>query len=93
MPELPEIETIARGLAKRVTGDVVESLWIGRKKEPLKSFAADMALILEQSRIAEVHRMGKHIVFELDRPAAPSGNSNGRKSNSAPKLNGSCIGV
>jgi len=79
MPELPEVETIARGLAKRVTGDVIESVWIGRKKEPLKSPAAEMALILEQSRIAEVHRMGKHIVFELDRPAVTSGGSNRRR--------------
>lgn len=67
MPELPEVETIARGLAKRVTGDVVESVWLGRKKEPLKSSAADIAAALERSRIASVHRMGKHIVFDLDR--------------------------
>lgn len=32
MPELPEVETIARGLAKRVTGDVIESVWLGEKK-------------------------------------------------------------
>ncbi len=73
MPELPEVETIARGLAKRVTGDVIESVWIGRKKEPLKSPAAQIASVLEQSRIAEVRRMGKHIVFELDRSASPNG--------------------
>src|SRR5580765_1419341 len=67
MPELPEVETIARGLAKRVTGDVIESVWLGQKKEPLKSSAAEIASTLEQSRIAEVRRMGKHIVFDLDR--------------------------
>ena len=67
MPELPEVETIARGLAKRVTGDVIESVWLGQKKEPLKSPAAEIASTLEQSRIAEVRRMGKHIVFDLDR--------------------------
>jgi formamidopyrimidine-DNA glycosylase len=67
MPELPEVETIARGLAKRVTGDVVESVWLGQKKEPLKSPAAEIAAALERSRIAAVRRMGKHIVFDLDR--------------------------
>jgi len=67
MPELPEVETIARGLAKRVTGDIIESVWIGRKKEPLKSPAAQIASTLEQSRIGHVHRMGKHIIFDLDR--------------------------
>src|SRR5271165_5787467 len=67
MPELPEVETIARGLAKRVTGDVIESVWLGQKKETLKSPAAEIAAALEQSRISAVHRMGKHIVFDLDR--------------------------
>ena len=76
MPELPEVETITRGLAKRVTGDVIESVWLGQKKEPLKSPARDIAAALEQSRIAAVRRMGKHIVFDLDRAAS----ANGRKS-------------
>jgi formamidopyrimidine-DNA glycosylase len=66
MPELPEVETIARGLAKRVTGDVIESVWIGQKKEPLKSPAREIARTLEHSRILGVRRMGKHIVFDLE---------------------------
>jgi len=66
MPELPEVETIARGLAKRVIGDVVESVWLGQKKEPLKSPASEIAATLEQSRISAVRRMGKHIVFDLE---------------------------
>ena len=66
MPELPEVETIARGLAKRVTGDAVESVWLGQKKEPLKSSAPAIAATLEHSRIAAVRRMGKHIVFDLE---------------------------
>jgi len=67
MPELPEVETIARGLAKRVSGDVIESVWLGQKKEPLKSPAQEIAATLEHSRIATVRRMGKHIVFDLER--------------------------
>jgi formamidopyrimidine-DNA glycosylase len=66
MPELPEVETIARGLAKRVTGDVVESVWLARKA-PLKSPAPEIVAALEQSRLASVRRMGKHIVFDLER--------------------------
>ncbi len=66
MPELPEVETIARGLAKRVTGEAVESVWLGQKKEPLKSPASAIAATLENSRIAAVRRMGKHIVFDLE---------------------------
>jgi formamidopyrimidine-DNA glycosylase len=66
MPELPEVETIARGLARRVSGDVIESIWLGRKPEPLKSPAREIAATLEHSRIATVRRMGKHIVFDLE---------------------------
>lgn len=66
MPELPEVETIARGLAKRVTGDIIESVWLGQKKEPLKSPAGQIAKALEGSRISAVRRMGKHIVFDLE---------------------------
>jgi formamidopyrimidine-DNA glycosylase len=66
MPELPEVETIARGLAKRVTDDTIDSVWLGQKKEPLKSPASAIVATLEQARIAAVRRMGKHIVFDLD---------------------------
>jgi formamidopyrimidine-DNA glycosylase len=67
MPELPEVETIARGLAKRVTGDVIESIWLGEKPEPLKSPAQQIAAAVENTRILTVRRMGKHIVFDLER--------------------------
>jgi formamidopyrimidine-DNA glycosylase len=75
MPELPEVETIARGLNQRVAGDVVESVWLGEKPEPLKSPAKDIAAVLERARIQRVRRVGKHIVFDLERPS-----QNGRKS-------------
>jgi formamidopyrimidine-DNA glycosylase len=80
MPELPEVETIARGLAKRVTGDVIESVWLGQKKEPLKSPASEIASVLEHSRIAQVRRMGKHIVFDLERAAWSTSLAGGHKS-------------
>jgi formamidopyrimidine-DNA glycosylase len=66
MPELPEVETIARGLATRVSGDVIESVWLGQKPEPLKSTAPEIVTALEHSRILTVRRMGKHIVFGLE---------------------------
>jgi formamidopyrimidine-DNA glycosylase len=66
MPELPEVETIARGLDRRVSGDVIEAVWLGQKPEPLKSPAREIAAALEHSRIATVRRMGKHIVFDLE---------------------------
>lgn len=66
MPELPEVETVARGLDKRVSGDVIESVWLGEKPEPLKSPAKEIAAVLEHSCIARVRRVGKHIVFDLE---------------------------
>jgi len=74
MPELPEVETIARGLDQRVAGDIVESVWLGEKPEPLKSPATEIATVLERARIAGVRRVGKHIVFDLERSSR-----NGRK--------------
>src|SRR5258708_7835825 len=68
MPELPEVETIARGLHKRVAGDQIDSVWIGKKREPLKSSAAEIAHTLEQARIERVQRVGKHIVLSLESP-------------------------
>ncbi len=67
MPELPEVETVARGLNRRVAGDVIVSVWLGEKPEPLKSTAAEIASVLEHRRIVQVRRVGKHIVFDLQR--------------------------
>jgi formamidopyrimidine-DNA glycosylase len=71
VPELPEVETIANGLAKRVTGDVIRAIWLGSKPEPLKSTPSEIAAALEFKRIVAVRRVGKHIVFDLQR--APAG--------------------
>lgn len=67
VPELPEVETIVRGLARRVVGDTIASVWIGSRPQPLKSPAAAIVKTLEGARIASVRRAGKHIVFELVR--------------------------
>ncbi len=55
-----------RGLDKRIAGDTVESVWIGSRKQPLKSPVALIAATLEGKRIVRVHRAGKHIVFDLE---------------------------
>lgn len=65
MPELPEVETIARGLHRRVAGDSIETVWVGNKPEPLKSPAGEIARTLEGARIERVQRVGKYIVFDL----------------------------
>lgn len=81
MPELPEVETIARGLARRVTGDLIESVWLGSKPEPLKSSPAEIAATLESRRIAGVRRVGKHIVVDLESGSATPPSWRARKHN------------
>ena len=98
MPELPEVETIARGLSKHLTGDVIESVWLGQKKEPLKSPAAAIAAALEQTRISAVRRIGKHIVFDLDRldyvartPSSANGKRQKRELKNRPRANSASL--
>lgn len=70
MPELPEVETIARGLQQRIAGDTIESVWLGENPQTFKSTPAEIAQLLEHAHIAAVRRVGKHIVFDLqERPA------------------------
>jgi formamidopyrimidine-DNA glycosylase len=65
MPELPEVETIARGVNERLRGDCIVEAWFGRHPEPFKTPAARQAKGLEGRVILSVHRTGKHIVCEL----------------------------
>src|SRR5947209_1489627 len=73
MPELPEVETIARGLDQRVRGDVIDSVWLGRHREPLKSSAKEISSALTGTRIEQVRRVGKHIVFDLQPQLSQNG--------------------
>jgi formamidopyrimidine-DNA glycosylase len=71
MPELPEVETIARGVDERLRGDRIETTWFSGKPEPFKSSPQLMAKELPGRRIERVHRVGKHIVFDLEDGKAP----------------------
>ncbi len=65
MPELPEVETIARGVDARVRGDRIVEVWFGTHREPFKTPAVRQADALRERKIVTVHRTGKHIVVEL----------------------------
>jgi formamidopyrimidine-DNA glycosylase len=65
MPELPEVETIARGVDERLRGDRIVEVWFSSHTQPFKTPPAEQAAGLEGRRILEVHRVGKHIVCEL----------------------------
>ncbi len=65
MPELPEVETIARGVDKRIRGDHIVQVWFSRHPQPFKTPRARQARELVGRTILAVHRTGKHIVCEL----------------------------
>ena len=68
MPELPEVETVARGVDTRVRGDRILDAWFASHREPFKNPAARQARGLAGRVIIAVHRTGKHIVCELSAP-------------------------
>ena len=68
MPELPEVETIARGVDARLRGDRIVEAWFGSHREPFKTPPPRQAKGLEGRSILAVHRVGKHIVCELGAP-------------------------
>ena len=65
MPELPEVETIARGVDARVRGDQIVEAWFSGFKQPFKTSPKVQARGLEGSWILGVRRVGKHIVCAL----------------------------
>jgi formamidopyrimidine-DNA glycosylase len=67
MPELPEVETIARGVDERLRGDRIVEVWFGSHPQPFKTAPAEQAAGLEGRRILGVRRVGKHIVCDLGR--------------------------
>jgi formamidopyrimidine-DNA glycosylase len=65
MPELPEVETIARGVHERIHGDRIVEVWFSSHTQPFKTSPADQAEGLEGRKILAVRRVGKHIVCDL----------------------------
>src|SRR5689334_8969592 len=72
MPELPEVETVARGVHARVRGDRIVDAWFASHRQPFKNPAARQARGLVNRVILAVHRTGKHIVCELSAAGAPA---------------------
>jgi formamidopyrimidine-DNA glycosylase len=88
MPELPEVETIARGVDQRLRGDRIVQAWFGSRPQTFKTPPARQAKGLAGRAILAVHRTGKHIVFELG--AAGIAAARGRKPNPASASDAQC---
>ena len=72
MPELPEVETVARGVHARVHGDRIVEVWFSSHPQPFKTSPAVQVKGLTGRTLLAVHRTGKHIVCELGSSAEAS---------------------
>jgi formamidopyrimidine-DNA glycosylase len=75
MPELPEVETVVRGLRQSIPGRRILSVWIG--KSDFIDNPVDMALLAGQ-QIVSVERFGKFMLLRLSsaETAGASANEN-----------------
>ena len=65
MPELPEVETIRRGLAPLVEGRVLERLRVDDARWCAPIAPEELAGAVEGRRVERLGRRGKYLVFEL----------------------------
>jgi formamidopyrimidine-DNA glycosylase len=65
VPELPEVETIARGLAHTVVGKTIDSVKIRLSKVAVAPPGVDFAAALRGERIEGVGRRAKYVVIDL----------------------------
>ena len=66
MPELPEVETIRRGLAPLVEGRVVERLRIDDARWCAPLAPVEVTTAIEGRRIERLGRRGKYLVWEME---------------------------
>ena len=65
MPELPEVETIVRGLANAIVGKTIRRAEIRLPKMAIAPPGADFAALVAGERIVGVSRRAKYAVIEL----------------------------
>lgn len=65
MPELPEVETIARGLANTITGRTIAAVRVSLPKIALAPPDLVFAQALVGERVERVDRRGKYVVMHL----------------------------
>ena len=66
MPELPEVETIRRGLAPRVEGRTLAEVEILDPRWTRPRAPAEVQAALTGRRVHRLARRGKYLVWELD---------------------------
>ena len=65
MPELPEVETVVRGLQRTIQGEVIQKVQIFRERTlPIQEIDEFQEQLVGKT-IMEVARRGKYILFHL----------------------------
>ena len=65
MPELPEVETIARGLANAVTGKTIDAVTVSLPKIAVAPETVSFEAALAGDTITSVGRRGKYVTIDL----------------------------
>jgi formamidopyrimidine-DNA glycosylase len=65
MPELPEVETVRRGLEQALKGAIIKKVTL-RRRDLRIPFPADIAKKLEGRRIKSIRRRAKYLLFDFD---------------------------
>lgn len=66
MPELPEVETVRRGLQQRLVGRRVERVEVGRERVVRRTSREQLIAGLTETAFLAAERRGKYLVLPLD---------------------------
>lgn len=66
MPELPEVETVRRGLEQHLVGRTVEHVEVGRERVVRRTSREALIDGLSNTTILEANRRGKYLLMPLD---------------------------
>lgn len=70
MPELPEVEILARHLAPLLLGKTIRAVEVRRAKVLRPTSAGQLAAKLTGAKFIHLHRRGKYLLFDLKRNGA-----------------------
>ena len=66
MPELPEVETIRRGLQRKIKNKQIKDIIINVNKIVKKPYLGEFITKIKGKKIKEIDRRGKYIIIHLD---------------------------
>ena len=71
MPELPEVETVARLLRPPLVGRTITGVRVGWPRSVGETPVRRYGAALRGARVEDIRRRGKYLIFDLMRDGAP----------------------